>query len=145
MSHLHPLHTDPRSPHACRTPGVYTFTVTQTILRMLTSISLGFNNKMDQKSLSSAAATRPLPRVLTSSEHSLTWREFLIGLATCSFQPQLPLSPRERISHRLDNLLLQPDPQLMLQQGAGDNNINRDMIMNTQNSNSQTLDIARLR
>jgi hypothetical protein len=103
-SHLCPLLTDSHSPHACPTPGVYTFTVTKTVLRLLTSLALGFSNRPDRKSQSSVAATGPLPGVLTSSTHSLTWRESLTGLATCSFQPQPPPSPGESVTHRSDNL-----------------------------------------
>jgi hypothetical protein len=83
-SHLCPLLLDSRSPHACSTPGVYTFTVTKTVLRMLTSLALGFSNRPDRKSQSSVVATGLLPGVFTSSTHSLTWREFLTGLTTCS-------------------------------------------------------------
>jgi hypothetical protein len=38
-----------------------------------------------RNSQSSIAATGLPPRDLTSSAHSLTWREFLIGLTTCFF------------------------------------------------------------
>jgi hypothetical protein len=59
------LPTDPHSPHACSTPGVYTFSVTWTVLRLLTSLALGYNNRPDQKSPGSVAATRFLPGVLS--------------------------------------------------------------------------------
>jgi len=84
MSHLYPLPTDSHSSHAYPTRGVYTFTVTKTILRLLTSLSLGFNNRPDRKSQSFVEATGPFRGVLTSSTQSLTWRELLISLATCS-------------------------------------------------------------
>jgi hypothetical protein len=69
------------------------------------------------------------PIEITSSTHSLTWRDFLIGLTTCLFNPkqppphgervahmpetfvfnpQPPLSPRKRVSHRTDNMPPQP-------------------------------------
>jgi hypothetical protein len=97
-SHLCPLLTDSHSPHACPTPGVYTFTVTKTVLRLLTSLALGFSNRPDRKSQSSVAATGPLPGVLTSSAHSLTWRESLTGLATCLFNHN-HLPHLERVLH----------------------------------------------
>jgi hypothetical protein len=50
-----------------------------------TSLTLGFSNRPDQNSQSSIAATGPLPGDLTSSTHSLTWREFPTGLTTCFF------------------------------------------------------------
>jgi hypothetical protein len=81
-SHLCLLLTDSHSPHACPTPGVYTFTVTQTI-GCFTSLGLGFSNRPDRNSQSFVVATRPLPGELTSTTHSLTWREFLIGRTTC--------------------------------------------------------------
>jgi hypothetical protein len=102
-------------PTCCPTPGVYTFTVTKTVLRLLTSLALGFNNRPDRKSQSSVAATGPLPGVLTSSTHSLTWRESLTGLATCSFQPQPPPSPGESVTHRSDNLF--PSTRVPTQSG----------------------------
>jgi hypothetical protein len=43
-------------------------------------------------------ATRPLPEVLTSSAHSLTWRELLTGMTTCFFN-QNHLSNLERVFH----------------------------------------------
>jgi hypothetical protein len=59
------LPTDPHSPHACSTPGVYTFSVTWTVLRLLTSLALGYSNRPDRKSPGSVAATRFLPGVLS--------------------------------------------------------------------------------
>ena len=50
-----------------------------------TSLTLGFNNKSDQNSQSSVAATGLPPGELTSSAHSLTWREFLTCMTTCFF------------------------------------------------------------
>ena len=47
--------------------------------------SLGFSNRMDRKSLSSVAATGLLLGFLTSSAHSLTWRESLKDWVTCLF------------------------------------------------------------
>jgi hypothetical protein len=59
------LPTNPHSPHACSTPGVYTFSVTWTVLRLLTSLALGYNNRPDWKSPGSVAATRFLTGVLS--------------------------------------------------------------------------------
>jgi hypothetical protein len=59
------LPTNPHSPHACSTLGVYTFSVTWTVLRLLTSLALGYSNRPDWKSPSSVAATRFLPGVLS--------------------------------------------------------------------------------
>ena len=73
------LPTDPHSPHACFTPGVYTFSVTWIVLRLLSSLALGYNNRPDQKSPGFVAATGFLPGVLS----------FLYAL-----------SHLERISHR---------------------------------------------
>jgi hypothetical protein len=58
------LPTNPHSPHACSTLGVYTFSVTWTVLRLLTSLALGYSNRPDRKSSSSVAATRFLLGVL---------------------------------------------------------------------------------
>jgi hypothetical protein len=59
------LPTDPHSPHAYSTLGVYTFSVTWTVLRLLTSLALGYSNMPDRKSPGSVAATRFLPGVLS--------------------------------------------------------------------------------
>jgi hypothetical protein len=59
------LPTDPHSPHACYTPGVYTFSVTWTVLRLLTSLALGYSNRPDRKSPGSVTATGFLPGVLS--------------------------------------------------------------------------------
>jgi hypothetical protein len=59
------LPTDPHSPHACSTPGVYTFSVTWIVLRLLSSLALGYNNRSDQKSLGSVVVTRFLPGVFS--------------------------------------------------------------------------------
>jgi hypothetical protein len=56
----------------------------------------GFNNRPDQNSQSSVEAMGLPPGELTSSTHSLTWRELLTGLTTCLF------------NHGPDNPLLQP-------------------------------------
>jgi hypothetical protein len=61
----HSLPTDAHSPHSCSTPGVYTFSVTWTVLRLLTSLALGYNNMPDRKSPGSVVAIRFLPRVLS--------------------------------------------------------------------------------
>jgi hypothetical protein len=44
----YPQLIESHSPHACPTPGVYTFTVQHSI-GCYTSLSLGFNNRMDQE------------------------------------------------------------------------------------------------
>jgi hypothetical protein len=44
-NHPHSLPTDPHSPYACSTPGVYTFSVTWTVLRLLTSHCLGLQQQ----------------------------------------------------------------------------------------------------
>jgi hypothetical protein len=54
------------------------------VLWLLTSHALGFSNRLDWKSQISIATTGPIPGVITSSTQSLTWRELLTGLATCS-------------------------------------------------------------
>jgi hypothetical protein len=83
-SHLHPQLTDSHSPHACPTPGVYTFTVQQSI-GCYTSLSLGFNNRPDQE---------------------------FSELCGCYWTPSRrthflnTLSHLERVAHRPDNLLL---------------------------------------
>jgi hypothetical protein len=59
------LPTDPHSPHACSTPGVYTFSVTWIVLRLLSSLALGYNNRPDRKSPGFVAATGFLPGVLS--------------------------------------------------------------------------------
>jgi hypothetical protein len=59
------LPIDPQSPHACSTPGVYTFSVTWTVLRLLISLALGYSNRSNRKSPGSVATTRFLPGVLS--------------------------------------------------------------------------------
>jgi hypothetical protein len=59
------LPPDPHSPDACYTPGVYTFSVTWTVLQLRTSLALGYNNRLDQKSPGSVTATGFLPGVLS--------------------------------------------------------------------------------
>jgi hypothetical protein len=61
----HSLPTDPHSPHACSTPGECTFSITWTVLQLPVSLTLGYRNRLDQKSLGSMAATRFLPGVLS--------------------------------------------------------------------------------
>jgi hypothetical protein len=91
------LPTDPHSPHACSTPGVYTFSVTWTVLRLLISLALGYRNRPDRKSPGSMAATRFLPGVLSF----LCALSHLEGVAHRSnnlfFQLQPPLSPGESV------------------------------------------------
>jgi hypothetical protein len=69
-----------------------------TVHRCFTSLTLGFSNRLDQNSQSSVAAIGPLPGVLTSSTHSLTWREFPTGLTTCLFNHN-HLPHLERVLH----------------------------------------------
>jgi hypothetical protein len=73
-SHLHPQLIDSHSPHACSTPGVYTFTVTQSI-DCYTSHSRASTTGWIRNSQSSIVSTRLPPGELTSLAHSLTWRE----------------------------------------------------------------------
>jgi hypothetical protein len=80
------LPTDPHSPHAYSTPGVYTFSVTWTVLRLLISLALGYRNRPDRKSPGSVAAAGFLPRVLS----------FLYTL-----------SHLEGVAHRSNNLFFQ--------------------------------------
>jgi hypothetical protein len=65
MNHPHSLPTIPHSPHACSTPGGYTFSVTWTVLRLLTSLALGYSNRLNRKSPGSVVATGFLPGVLS--------------------------------------------------------------------------------
>jgi len=91
------LSTDPHSPHACSTPGVYTFSVIWIVLRILTSLTLGYNNRPDRKSPGSVAATRFLPRVL-SFLYALSHLEGVAHMPNnLFFQLQPPLSPRESV------------------------------------------------
>ena len=92
------LPTDPHSPHACSTLGVYTFFVTWTVLRLLTSLALGYNNKLDQKSPGSVTATGFIPRVL-SFLYTLSHLERDAHRPNHLFiQPQTPLLPGESVS-----------------------------------------------
>ena len=90
-NHSCSLLTDPHSPHACSTPGVYTFSVTWKVLRLLISLALGYRNRPDQKSPGSVAATGFLPGVLS----------FLCAL-----------SHLEGVTHRSNNLVFQLQPPL---------------------------------
>jgi hypothetical protein len=91
------LSTDPHSPSACSTTGVYTFSVTWTVLRLLTSLALGYSNKPNQKSPGSMAATRFLSGVL-SFLCALSHLEGVTHRPNNLFFPlQPPLSPRESV------------------------------------------------
>jgi hypothetical protein len=102
------LPTDPHSPHACSTPGVYTFSVTWTVLRLLTSLALGYSNRPDRKSPGSVAATGFLPGVLS----------FLCALSPLerdAHRPKppvhptsTPLSPGEREFHNWSQAIRSP-------------------------------------
>jgi hypothetical protein len=83
-SHLCPQLTNSHSPHACPTLGVYTFTVTQSI-GCYTSLSGASTTGRIRNSQSSVAVTGLPLGELTSSTHSLTWRELLTCLTTCFF------------------------------------------------------------
>jgi hypothetical protein len=85
------LPTDPHSPHACFTPGVYTFSVTWIVLWLIIFLALGYRNRLDWKSLGSMAATRFLPEVLS----------FLCALSLL-----------ERVTHRSNNMFFQLQPPL---------------------------------
>jgi hypothetical protein len=69
-----------------------------TVHRLLHLPCLGLQQQADQNSQSSVAATGPLPGELTSTTHSLTWRELLTGLTTCLFNHN-HLSHLERVLH----------------------------------------------
>jgi hypothetical protein len=93
------LPIDPHSPHACSNPGVYTFSVTWTILWLLTSLALGYNNRSDRKSPGSMAATRFLPGVL-SFLYALSPLERDTHRPKPPVHPtSTPLSPGEREFH----------------------------------------------
>jgi hypothetical protein len=121
------LPTDPHSPHACSTPGVYTFSVTWTVLRLLTSLALGYSNRPDRKSPGSVAATRFLPGVLSflctlsllervllhwptsHTQSSTAWPQQSTGKTDAAFlqAQQWPNGSRSRLrdrdpTHRLD-------------------------------------------
>jgi hypothetical protein len=82
-SHLCPLLTDPHSPHACPTPGVYTFTVTWTVLRLLNLPCLGLQQQ-----------TRPEVSELCGSYRTPSRSSHFLRA----------LSHLERVAHRLGNL-----------------------------------------
>jgi hypothetical protein len=95
---LRSLPTDPHSPHACSTPGVYTFSVTWTVLRLLISLALGYRNRSDWKSSSSVAATGFLPGVL-SFLHALSHLERITHKPTTCSSNLNHLSHLERALH----------------------------------------------
>jgi hypothetical protein len=92
------LPTDPHSPHACSTPGVYTFSVTWTVLRLLISLALGYRNRSDRKSPSSVAATGFLPGVL-SFLRALSHLERIAHRPTTYSSNLNHLSHLERVLH----------------------------------------------
>jgi hypothetical protein len=96
------LPTDAHSPHSYSTPGVYTFSVTWTVLRLLTSLALGYNNMPDQKSPGSVAATRFLPGVL-SFLCALSHLERIAHRPTSHMQSSTawPQQPTGKNRHRL--------------------------------------------
>jgi hypothetical protein len=86
---LCPLLMNSHSPHSYPTPGVYTFTFTQSI-RCFTSLALGFNNRSNQNSQSYVFGSYVVGVGLSLGEdhfptNSLTWREFLTDLTTFLF------------------------------------------------------------
>jgi hypothetical protein len=72
-----------------------------------TSLALGFSNRSDQNSQSSVAATGPLPGELTSTSTLSHLERVAHRPDNLLLQPQPPLSPGESVAHRPDNLLLQ--------------------------------------
>jgi hypothetical protein len=66
----------------------------------------GFNNRPNKNSQRTIAVVGIPLGEITSPTTSLTWRELLIGMTTCFFYSN-KISHLERVSHRLDNLLLQ--------------------------------------
>jgi hypothetical protein len=103
-SHLRPLLTDPHSPHACPTPGVYTFTVTQTVLRLLNLPCLG----LQQQTRLEVSELCGSYRTPSRSSHFLRALSHLERVAhrlgNLPLQPQPPPSPGESVTHRPDNL-----------------------------------------
>jgi hypothetical protein len=94
---LRPLLMDSDSPHFYPTPGVYTFTVTQSI-RCFTFLALGFNNRSNRNSQSSVVSAGLSLGENHFPTNSVTWRDSPIGLTACLFNhnhlPQL-----ERVLH----------------------------------------------
>jgi hypothetical protein len=90
-SHLSPLLTDSHSPHACPTPGVYTFTVTKIVLRLVNLPCLGLQQQ-------------------TGSEFSELCGSYKTPSRSSHFI--CPLSHLERFAHKPGNLLLQPRSNL---------------------------------
>lgn len=116
---LHPLLMDSHSPHACPTPRVYTFIITSSI-GCFTSLVFGFSNRSDWNSQSSVAGARLSLGENHFPTNSLTWRELLTGLTTYLF----------------NHFRLSFSRVTAIATGK--------TVVNTQNSNSHTLDIARL-
>jgi hypothetical protein len=106
-SHLCPLLTDSHSPHACPSPGVYTFTVTKTVLQLLNLSFLGLQQQTRPKffklcgSYKTPSKSSHFLRALSHLERVVHRPDNLL------LQPQPPLSPGESVAQRLDNLLLQ--------------------------------------
>jgi hypothetical protein len=120
---LCPLLTDSHSPHACPTPGVYTFTVTQSI-GCFTSLALGFSNRPDQNSQSSVAGVGLSLGENHFPTNSLTWRELPTGLTTCLFNHN-HLPHLERVLHTglttcFFNLFPHKEDNNKAQQGTND-------------------------
>jgi hypothetical protein len=106
-SHLCPLLTDSHSPHACPTLGVYTFTVTKIVLRLLNLPCLGLQQQTGPEFSQLCGSYRTPSRI----SHFLRALSHLERVAhrpdNLLLQPQPPLSPGESVAHRPDNLLLQ--------------------------------------
>jgi hypothetical protein len=106
-SHLCPLLIDSHSPHAYPTPGVYTFTVTKKVLQLLNLMCLRLQQQTGPKFFEIYGS------YITPSRSS----HFLCALSHLErvthrpdnllLQPQPPLSPGESVAHRPDNLLIQ--------------------------------------
>jgi hypothetical protein len=106
-SHLCPLLTDSHSPHACPTPGVYTFIVTRAVLRLLNLPCIGLQQQSGLEFSKLCGSYRTPSR----SSHFLCVVSHLERVThrpnNLPLQPKPPLSPGESVSHKPDNLLLQ--------------------------------------
>jgi hypothetical protein len=68
------LPTDPHSPHACSTPGECTLSITWRFLRLPFSLTLGYRNRPDWKSLALWQLQGSFQEFFPPSVQSLTWR-----------------------------------------------------------------------
>jgi hypothetical protein len=92
---LHPLLMYSHSPHACSTPGICTFTIPHSIDCSTSPFRVSEIGRI-RNSQSSVASVGVSLGENHFPTNSLTWREFLTGMATYLF------------NHGPDNPLLQP-------------------------------------